>query len=49
MNGEALCSIGDLARCTGLTVRTIRFYADHGIVPPTDRTPAGCGTHSCSR
>ncbi|MFJ3768981.1 MerR family transcriptional regulator [Streptomyces sp. NPDC090082] len=41
MNGETLHSIGDLARRTGLTVKAIRFYADTGIVPPTDRTPAG--------
>ncbi|WP_086830498.1 MerR family transcriptional regulator [Streptomyces sp. NRRL B-24572] len=41
MNGERLCSIGDLARRTGLTVKAVRFYADTGIVPPTDRTPAG--------
>ncbi|MFF8646395.1 MerR family transcriptional regulator [Streptomyces sp. NPDC015345] len=41
MNGETLYSIGDLARRTGLTVKAIRFYADAGIVPPTDRTPAG--------
>ncbi|MGI5485761.1 MerR family transcriptional regulator [Microtetraspora malaysiensis] len=41
MNGDALYSIGDLARRTGLTVKAIRFYSDRGIVPPTDRTPAG--------
>ncbi|MFJ7955645.1 MerR family transcriptional regulator [Streptomyces sp. NPDC096319] len=41
MNGETLYSIGDLARRTGLTVKTIRFYADTGIVPATDRTRAG--------
>ncbi|MGW4703064.1 MerR family transcriptional regulator [Streptomyces sp. NPDC004285] len=41
MNGETLHSIGDLARRTGLTVKAIRFYADTGIVPPTDRTPSG--------
>ncbi|MFE2140296.1 MerR family transcriptional regulator [Streptomyces sp. NPDC059456] len=41
MNGETLYSIGDLARRTGLTVKAIRFYADTGIVPPTDRTPTG--------
>ncbi|MFF8374709.1 MerR family transcriptional regulator [Streptomyces sp. NPDC015661] len=41
MNGEKLYSIGDLARRTGLTVKAIRFYADTGIVPATDRTPAG--------
>ncbi|MEY8041581.1 MerR family transcriptional regulator [Saccharopolyspora cebuensis] len=34
-------TIGELARRTGLSVKTIRFYADRGIVPPTDRTPAG--------
>lgn len=41
MDGDALCSIGDLARRTGLTVKTIRFYSDEGIVPPTRRSPAG--------
>ncbi|WP_406295610.1 MerR family transcriptional regulator [Embleya sp. NBC_00888] len=41
MNGDALHTIGDLARRTGLTVKAIRFYSDSGIVPPTDRGPAG--------
>ncbi|MFE0171121.1 MerR family transcriptional regulator [Streptomyces sp. NPDC059002] len=41
MNGDTLFSIGDLARRTGLTVKTVRFYSDAGIVPPTDRSPAG--------
>ncbi len=41
MDGETLFTIGDLARRTGLTVKTIRFYSDTGIVPPTDRSPAG--------
>jgi DNA-binding transcriptional MerR regulator len=41
MEGGTLYSIGDLARRTGLTVKAIRFYADRGIVPPTDRSPAG--------
>ncbi|MDX3310523.1 MerR family transcriptional regulator [Streptomyces sp. NPDC054884] len=41
MDGNTLCSIGDLARRTGLTVKTIRFYSDRGIVTPTDRSPAG--------
>ncbi|MER5252371.1 MerR family transcriptional regulator [Streptomyces sp. NPDC002855] len=41
MNGDTLYSIGDLARRTGLTVKTVRFYSDAGIVPPTDRSPAG--------
>jgi DNA-binding transcriptional MerR regulator len=34
-------SIGELARRTGLSVRTIRFYSDSGVVPPTFRSPAG--------
>ncbi|MEV4618756.1 MerR family transcriptional regulator [Asanoa sp. NPDC049573] len=33
-------SIGDLARRTGLPVRTIRFYSDAGLLPPTDRSSA---------
>lgn len=41
MDGETLYSIGELARRTGLTVKTIRFYSDRGIVAPTDRSPAG--------
>ncbi|MFF3582148.1 MerR family transcriptional regulator [Streptomyces mirabilis] len=36
-----LCSIGELARRTGLTVKAIRFYSDRGIAPPTGRSPAG--------
>ncbi|MEW2416547.1 MerR family transcriptional regulator [Streptomyces sp. NPDC046866] len=41
MNGDTLYSIGELARQTGTTVKTIRFYSDSGIVSPADRTPAG--------
>lgn len=41
MDGDTLYSIGELARRTGLTVKTIRFYSDRGIVEPTDRSPAG--------
>ncbi|WP_086666966.1 MerR family transcriptional regulator [Lentzea kentuckyensis] len=41
MNGDTLYSIGELAQRTGLTVKAIRFYSDRGIVPPTDRSPAG--------
>ncbi|MET9617384.1 MerR family transcriptional regulator [Kitasatospora indigofera] len=52
MDGDTLHSIGDLARRTGLTVKAIRFYADCGIVPPTDRSPAGYrryGTEAVAR
>ncbi|MFH9350900.1 MerR family transcriptional regulator [Kitasatospora sp. NPDC017646] len=47
MNGDALLTtgplltIGELARRTGLTVKTVRFYSDEGIVTPADRNPAG--------
>ncbi|MES4905699.1 MULTISPECIES: MerR family transcriptional regulator [unclassified Streptomyces] len=41
MDGGALYSIGQLARRTGLTVKTIRFYSDRGIVAPAGRSPAG--------
>ncbi|MFB6888240.1 MerR family transcriptional regulator [Kitasatospora sp. NPDC056327] len=41
MDGDTLLTIGDLARRTGLKVKTIRYYSDAGIVPPTDRSPAG--------
>jgi DNA-binding transcriptional MerR regulator len=41
MTDDALHTIGDLARRTGLPVKTIRFYADAGVVPETGRTPAG--------
>ncbi|MFH8569350.1 MerR family transcriptional regulator [Streptomyces sp. NPDC017993] len=41
MDGTTLFSIGELSRRTGLSVRTIRFYSDSGVVAPTDRSPAG--------
>ncbi|MFA1540209.1 MerR family transcriptional regulator [Actinomadura monticuli] len=41
MDGDTVYTIGELARRTGLPVRTIRFYSDAGVVPPTCRTEAG--------
>lgn len=41
MDGHTLYSIGELARRTGTTVKTIRFYSDCGLMPPADRSPAG--------
>lgn len=46
MDGDTLYPIGELARRTGLTVKTIRFYSDRGIVAPTDRSPAGYRLYS---
>ncbi|TDC63325.1 MerR family transcriptional regulator [Actinomadura sp. GC306] len=41
MEGDPLYTIGELARRTGLSVRTIRFYSDAGVVPATSRSAAG--------
>jgi DNA-binding transcriptional MerR regulator len=38
---EASFSIGQLARRTGVSVRTIRFWSDRGVIPATERTAAG--------
>jgi len=34
-------NIGELARRTGLSVKTIRYYSDEGLVPEATRTAAG--------
>ncbi|HEU5475510.1 MAG TPA: MerR family transcriptional regulator [Actinophytocola sp.] len=34
-------TIGALARRTGLTTRTIRFYSDEGLLPPAERSAGG--------
>ena len=39
--GGQLYGIGALARRTGLSVRTIRFWSDNGLVPPAGRSAAG--------
>jgi DNA-binding transcriptional MerR regulator len=38
-------SIGDLARLTGLSTRTIRFYSDSGLIPVVGRTSGGFRTY----
>jgi DNA-binding transcriptional MerR regulator len=38
---EPLLSIGELARRTGLPVRTIRFWSDAGVLPPAARAEGG--------
>ena len=37
----ARITIGELARRTGLPVRTLRFYSDRGLVEPAGRSDAG--------
>lgn len=42
MNGDGTrFTIGQLARRTGFSVRTIRFYSDQGLLPPAERSGAG--------
>ncbi|MGW2933876.1 helix-turn-helix domain-containing protein [Streptomyces sp. NPDC001156] len=40
-NGTGLFTIGELARATGLTVRTIRYWSDEGALPPLARSRGG--------
>ncbi|MBZ9639345.1 MerR family transcriptional regulator [Streptomyces sp. PSKA30] len=40
-NDTALFTIGELARATGLTVRTIRYWSDEGALPPMTRSAGG--------
>jgi len=37
---SVLIPIGALARLTGLSVRTLRFYSDRGLLAPADRSEA---------
>lgn len=39
-------SIGDVSKRTGIPVKTLRFYADEGIVPPSDRSRSGYRLYS---
>lgn len=41
MADGTLITIGELARLTGVPVKTVRFWSDEGLVPPAARTPAG--------
>lgn len=40
-DGTDLMTIGELARTTGLTVRTIRYWSDEGALPPHARSAGG--------
>jgi DNA-binding transcriptional MerR regulator len=39
--GTGLFTIGELARATGLTVRTIRYWSDEGVLTPVTRSAGG--------
>ncbi|GAA2323776.1 hypothetical protein GCM10010431_52000 [Streptomyces kunmingensis] len=40
-DGPPLLTIGQLARRTGLTVRTIRYWSDEGVLHPVTRSDGG--------
>ncbi|CCK27322.1 MerR family transcriptional regulator [Streptomyces davaonensis JCM 4913] len=40
-DGTGLLTIGELARATGLTVRTIRYWSDEGVLHPVTRSSGG--------
>ena len=40
-DGTGLFTIGELARSTGLTVRTIRYWSDEGVLKPVTRSSGG--------
>ncbi|MEV5183005.1 MerR family transcriptional regulator [Streptomyces werraensis] len=40
-DGTGLLTIGALARATGLSVRTIRYWSDEGALPPVARSAGG--------
>ncbi|MGI5458123.1 MerR family transcriptional regulator [Streptomyces sp. CA-249302] len=40
-DGTGLFTIGELARATGLTVRTIRYWSDEGVLTPVGRSTGG--------
>uniref|UniRef100_A0AAU1ZYF7 MerR family transcriptional regulator n=1 Tax=Streptomyces sp. NBC_00093 TaxID=2975649 RepID=A0AAU1ZYF7_9ACTN len=40
-DGTGYLTIGELARATGLTVRTIRYWSDEGALPPVTRSAGG--------
>ena len=39
--GERSLRIGELSRRTNVAVKTLRFYSDEGLLPPTGRTASG--------
>jgi DNA-binding transcriptional MerR regulator len=43
---QGLLQIGQVAERTGLSLRTIRFYEENGLVPPTGRTEGGFRLYS---
>src|SRR6187401_892144 len=38
---HVLLAIGEVSKRTGMPVKTLRFYADEGVVPPSGRSASG--------
>lgn len=38
---DGLCGIGELAEHAGVTVKTVRFYSDRGLLPEASRSAGG--------
>ncbi|MEU9981749.1 MerR family transcriptional regulator [Streptomyces sp. NPDC050856] len=38
---DGLCGIGELAERAGVTVKTVRFYSDNGLLPEASRSAGG--------
>ncbi|WP_205855710.1 MerR family transcriptional regulator [Phytoactinopolyspora endophytica] len=47
-NDDVWLTIGEAAERTGLPVKTVRYYADIGLVPSTDRSPTGYRLYDAS-
>ncbi|MET7443187.1 MerR family transcriptional regulator, partial [Streptomyces sp. NPDC005568] len=41
LSHDGLCSIGELAEQAGVTVKTVRFYSDRGLLPEASRSAGG--------
>ncbi|MCG8969452.1 MULTISPECIES: helix-turn-helix domain-containing protein [Streptomyces] len=41
MSRDGLCGIGELAERAGVTVKTVRFYSDRGLLPEASRSAGG--------
>lgn len=46
MSGEQRMQIGEVAERTGLSLRTIRYYGEVGVVTPSGRTSGGFRLYS---
>ncbi|MFD8276870.1 helix-turn-helix domain-containing protein [Streptomyces flaveolus] len=41
LSRDGLCGIGELAERAGVTVKTVRFYSDRGLLPEASRSAGG--------